>query len=73
MTSRDEGAGRWNGVLEVGPSNAGSSEEDIIRGVAFRDPQVMSCFTAAGPSCSGVGEGRDGTRGKEDVDEGSLG
>jgi len=71
MTSRDDGAGRWNGVLEVGPSNAGSSE-DIIRGVAVRDPQVMSCFTAAGPSCSGVGEGRFGTSEKED-DDGSLG
>jgi hypothetical protein len=35
-----------------------------MRGVAFRVPQVISCFTAAGPSSEGVGEGIVGTREK---------
>src|SRR5882672_4991278 len=35
-----------------------------MRGVAFRVPQVMSCFTAAGPSSEGVGDGIVGTREK---------
>lgn len=32
--------------------------------MALRVPQVISCFTAAGPSCDGVGEGIVGTREK---------
>ena len=49
-----------NGVLGVA-SSTGSSDWDIIRGVAFNVPQVISCFTAAGPSSAAVGEGRLGT------------
>jgi len=33
-----------------------------MRGVAFRVPHVMSCFTAAGPNSEGVGEGIVGTK-----------
>ena len=29
--------------------------------MAFNVPQVMSCLTAFGPSCDGVGEGTEGT------------
>lgn len=58
--SRADGFGKWKGVLGGGISedamSAGSSEE-IIRGVALSVPQVMSCFTAAGPSSDGVGDG----------------
>lgn len=35
-----------------------------MRGVAFRVPHVISCFTAAGPSSDGVGDGMVGTREK---------
>lgn len=35
-----------------------------MRGVAFRVPHVISCFTAAGPSSDGVGDGIVGTREK---------
>lgn len=47
-------------------SSAGSASEDdeSIRGVAPSVPHVMSCLTAAGPSCSGVGEGMAGRRPK---------
>jgi len=59
IRSRFDGPSMRNGVLGSGTS-AGSSEE-MIRGVAFSVPQVMSCFTASGPSSSGVGEGIVGT------------
>ena len=59
IRSRFDGPSIRNGVLGSGTS-AGSSEE-MIRGVAFNVPQVMSCWTAAGPSSSGVGEGIVGT------------
>jgi len=59
IRSRLDGPAMRNGVLGSGTS-AGSSEH-IIRGVASRVPQVMSCLTAAGPSSSGVGEGIAGT------------
>ena len=59
IRSRLDGPAIRNGVLGSGTS-AGSSEE-IIRGVASRVPQVMSCLTATGPSSSGVGEGIVGT------------
>lgn len=62
--SREDRAGRWNGVLGGGRDSAGSSDCDIIRGVAFKVPQVISCLTAAGPSSAAVGEGRLGTREK---------
>jgi hypothetical protein len=57
IRSRDDGAGRWNGVFGT-KTSAGSFDEEMIRGVAFRVPQVMSCFTAAGPSSEGVGDGK---------------
>ena len=50
-----------NGVAGVGTS-AGSSDWDRTRGVAFSVPQVINCFTAAGPSSDGVGDGTEGTR-----------
>lgn len=59
IRSRLEGPAIRNGVLGSGTST-GSSEE-MIRGVASRVPQVISCLTAAGPSSSGVGEGIAGT------------
>lgn len=59
IRSRLDGPAMRNGVFGSGAS-AGSPEE-IIRGVASRVPQVMSCLTAAGPSSSGVGEGIVGT------------
>lgn len=59
MRSRLDGPAMRNGVVGSGTS-AGSSEE-MIRGVAFRVPQVMSCLTAVGPNSSGVGEGMAGT------------
>lgn len=59
ILSRLDGPAMRNGVPGSGTS-AGSSEE-IIRGVASRVPQVMSCLTAAGPNSSGVGEGIVGT------------
>lgn len=40
------------------------SSEDMIRGVAFSVPHVMSCCTAEGPSSDGVGEGTLGTKEK---------
>lgn len=53
-------AGKWNGVL--GPGRlSGSSDCDIIRGVALSVPHVINCFTAVGPSSDAVGEGRLGT------------
>lgn len=63
MASRDEMAGMLKGVLGVGRS-AGSSLCEMMRGVAFSVPHVISCLTAAGPSSDGVGEGRFGTREK---------
>lgn len=54
--SRTEGSFIRNGILEP----TGSSERDSIRGVALSVPHVMSCLTAAGPSWSGVGDGRLG-------------
>ena len=59
IRSRLDGPSMRNGVLGSGTS-VGSSE-DIIRGVASRVPQVMSCLTATGPSSSGLGEGIAGT------------
>lgn len=59
IRSRFDGPSMRKGVLGSGTS-AGSSEE-IIRGVAFNVPQVMSCWTADGPNSSGVGEGMAGT------------
>lgn len=66
MTSREDSAGRWNGVLGGGREEApsGSSDWEMMRGVPLRVPQVMSCLTAAGPSSDGVGDGRVGTREK---------
>jgi hypothetical protein len=60
MDSREETAGMWNGVLGVANSTV-SSDLDMMRGVALSVPQVISCFTAAGPSSAAVGEGRSGT------------
>jgi len=60
MASRDVGAAMWNGVLGGGRS----SDCDIMRGVALSVPQVINCFTAAGPSSSGVGDGKFGTNEK---------
>lgn len=45
-------------------NSAGSSDCDMIRGVALSVPHVISCLTAAGPSSAAVGEGRSGTREK---------
>lgn len=70
MRSRDEGGAMWKGVLGVEISSvaaavAGSSSDcDRIRGVALSVPHVISCFTAAGPSSDGVGEGIAGTNEK---------
>ena len=68
IVSRDEGPGIWNGVFGAGrmTTSAGSSLDDWerMRGVALRVPHVISCFTAAGPSSEGVGEGIVGTREK---------
>ena len=50
-------------MLGVAKSTA-SSDWDMMRGVAFSVPQVINCFTAAGPSSAAVGEGRSGTREK---------
>lgn len=60
IRSREEGSGRWNGLF--GGGNFESSEDEIIRGVAFKVPHVISCFTAVGPNSDGVGEGIAGTR-----------
>jgi hypothetical protein len=51
-------AGMWKGVRK---SLGGSSVSLIILGVELRVPHVIRCFTAAGPSSAGVGEGRLGT------------
>jgi hypothetical protein len=59
IRSRFDGPTMRNGVFGSGTS-AGSSEE-IIRGVAPSVPQVINCFTAAGPISSAVGEGIAGT------------
>jgi hypothetical protein len=59
MRSREDGAGKWNGVLGGG-INA-SSEDEMIRGVPSSLPHVISSFTPAGPSSEGVGEGIAGT------------
>lgn len=50
-------AGMWKGVRK---SPGGSSASLIILGVELRVPHVIRCFTAAGPSSAGVGEGRLG-------------
>jgi hypothetical protein len=39
------------------------SELDKTLGVAFNVPQVIKCFIASGPNCSGVGLGKVGTSG----------
>ena len=60
--SRAEGGAIWNeagGGLST--ASAGSSDPDSTRGVALSVPHVMSCFTAAGPSSDGVGDGSEGT------------
>lgn len=67
MFSREVGGGKWKGVLRGGrledeAASAGSSEGEIMRGVAFNVPHVISCFTAAGPSSEGVGDGIEGRR-----------
>jgi hypothetical protein len=55
----------WNGVFGAARGgSAGSSDRERMRGVAFRVPQVISCFTATGPSSDGVGEGMVGTNEK---------
>lgn len=58
--SRFEGAEIWN-VFGGGISSDTSSDWDIIRGVAFKVPHVMSCLTACEPIWSAVGEGILGT------------
>lgn len=58
--SLDDGSAMRKGVAGVGMS-AGSSDCDRMRGVALSVPHVMSCFTAAGPSSEGVGEGMEAT------------
>lgn len=60
MTSLEDGRLIRNGVLGVGMSS--SSDLEIIRGVALRVPQVISSLTAAGPSCSGEGDGIVGNK-----------
>lgn len=65
--SRADGFGRWKGVLGGGISEdaiSARSSEEIIRGVAFSVPHVISCFTATGPSSDGVGDGIVGNREK---------
>ena len=59
--SRELGSAILKGVTGVGTS-AGSSDWDKTRGVALRVPHVISCFTAAGPSSDGVGDGTEGTK-----------
>lgn len=61
--SRAEGGLIWN-VFDGGTStaSAGSSDCERTRGVALSVPQVISCLTAAGPNCDGVGVGIEGTR-----------
>jgi len=62
MRSREDGAGRWKGVVGGGSDDsAGSSDWERMRGVARRVPKVISCLTAAGPSSEGVGDGIEGT------------
>ncbi len=58
--SLELGSAIRKGVAGVGKS-AGSSDCDRTRGVALSVPHVMSCFTAAGPSSEGVGDGIEGT------------
>ena len=72
MTSRCEIAGRWNDVFKSGPL-LGSSSGVTMRGVAFRVPHVINCFTAAGPSSDAVGDGMLGTREKSRLPVGDLG
>lgn len=62
IRSRADGPAIWK-VAGGGctTASAGSSDCDRTRGVAFSVPHVMSCLTAAGPSCEGVGEGTAGT------------
>jgi len=50
-------AGMWKGVRK----SLGSSVSLIILGVELRVPHVIKCFTAAGPSSAGLGEGILGT------------
>jgi hypothetical protein len=60
--SRAVGAAMRNGVL--GSSTMPLSSPPVLesmRGVPSNVPVVMSCFTAAGPSSEGVGEGSAGT------------
>lgn len=70
IASRLEISCRWNGVL--GGGIVVSSGFDMIRGVASSVPQVINCFTAAGPSSAGVGDGTFGTSLKLPLD-GDLG
>jgi len=63
MRSREDGTGRWNKALGGGTVDSAGSSDEMIRGVAFNVPHVISCFTAAGPSSEGVGEGMAGTSG----------
>lgn len=61
IASREDGAGRWNGVLGGG---RGPLVCESTRGVPVSVPQVISCLTASGPNSEGVGEGMLGTREK---------
>lgn len=58
--SRLDGAEIWN-MFGGDISSDTSSDCDMIRGVAFRVPHVMSCLTAFEPIWSAVGEGTFGT------------
>jgi hypothetical protein len=60
MTSRAEISRMWKGESGMGTG----SSDDMTRGVASSVPQVISWFTAFGPSSAGVGEGIFGTKEK---------
>ena len=57
---------RWVGsAMQKGVGGSSMASEERMRGVPARVPQVISSFMRAGPSWSGVGVGRLGTRLKE--------
>jgi len=61
--SRAEGGLIWKAFGGgISTASAGSSDCERTRGVALSVPHVISCLTASGPNCDGVGEGIDGTR-----------
>lgn len=49
------------------------SGPDKTLGVAFNVPQVIKCFIASGPNCSGVGLGKVGTSERMSSTVGDLG